>query len=318
MHNVAIIGAGQLGSRHLQAILQSNYDLNIYVSDPSSESLEISKERAGQIIHKNKNINYIESSTQLPEDLTFVVVATNANVRLKVIEDLVKKSSVKYLVLEKVLFTNETEYEKALNIFKENNIDVFVNCPRRMFPFYQELRRKLSKENKIDFSYSGGEWGLACNSVHMLDLYSYLSNNYITDINCDLLTNVVESKRPGYCEVLGVLSSNESDGPRLLLKSTTNNVNNILEVSSEGLSVIIYETLGKAIIIEKKDNWESHIVDFNVIYQSNLTNIVFESLLNNGICDLTTYDESMKIHLPFIKSMTDYFSNNNIDGCPIT
>ena len=45
MVNVAIIGAGQLGSRHLSSLALSVNDLEIQVVDPFQGSLEVAKSR---------------------------------------------------------------------------------------------------------------------------------------------------------------------------------------------------------------------------------------------------------------------------------
>ena len=45
MNNICIIGAGQLGSRHLQALKMVLQPLLITVVDPSSESLKMAEER---------------------------------------------------------------------------------------------------------------------------------------------------------------------------------------------------------------------------------------------------------------------------------
>ena len=51
MKRIFIIGAGQLGSRHLQALKSSSNSLNIFIVDPSLESLNIAKEeKSGRLI----------------------------------------------------------------------------------------------------------------------------------------------------------------------------------------------------------------------------------------------------------------------------
>lgn len=54
MYNIIIIGAGQLGSRHLQGVLKSTYALNVTVVDPSEESLNTARERAEKISIKSR------------------------------------------------------------------------------------------------------------------------------------------------------------------------------------------------------------------------------------------------------------------------
>lgn len=78
-------------------------------------------------------------------------------------------------------------------MLKKSDTKCWVNHPRRMYPFYQELRQKLKKAN---FSISGGDWGLACNGLHFLDLISYLSSSNDFKLNTDFLDKQLkETKR---------------------------------------------------------------------------------------------------------------------------
>jgi len=45
LFEIALIGAGQLGSRHLQGLAKISYDCNITVVEPSMESMEQTKLR---------------------------------------------------------------------------------------------------------------------------------------------------------------------------------------------------------------------------------------------------------------------------------
>jgi hypothetical protein len=62
----AIIGAGQLGSRHLQGLLTYRKEsLSVFIVDPSSESLSVSQQRADEIKHKY-TLTFIQSYQDLP------------------------------------------------------------------------------------------------------------------------------------------------------------------------------------------------------------------------------------------------------------
>ena len=50
---IAIIGAGQLGSRHLQGLAQCNFDISIEVVEPYDLSRETAKKRYEEIGHNN-------------------------------------------------------------------------------------------------------------------------------------------------------------------------------------------------------------------------------------------------------------------------
>ena len=49
MYNIAIIGAGQLGSRHLQGLKLAQLPMRIEIVDSSEKSLETARERYDQI-----------------------------------------------------------------------------------------------------------------------------------------------------------------------------------------------------------------------------------------------------------------------------
>ena len=67
MFNVAIIGAGQLGSRHLQGLKLAASPLSITVMDSSEESLKVAKARYEDTstIGK-KSCNLVTSIENLP------------------------------------------------------------------------------------------------------------------------------------------------------------------------------------------------------------------------------------------------------------
>ena len=55
MYNVAIVGAGQLGSRHLQGLSKVNININISVVDPKKHSLQLARSRFNEM-RLNDNI----------------------------------------------------------------------------------------------------------------------------------------------------------------------------------------------------------------------------------------------------------------------
>ena len=45
LYKIALVGGGQLGSRYLQGIVKSYLDVDLYIVDPSNDSLKICHER---------------------------------------------------------------------------------------------------------------------------------------------------------------------------------------------------------------------------------------------------------------------------------
>jgi len=79
---IAVIGAGNIGSRHLQALANLKYEAEIYVVDPDKKALSTAKERYENIINNSSSphtINYLSSFNDLPNSLDFAIVCVWQN-----------------------------------------------------------------------------------------------------------------------------------------------------------------------------------------------------------------------------------------------
>jgi len=316
-----IIGAGQLGSRHLQGALLSHLALQIYVVDPSAESLNVAKQRAYEVEWGNTQ-SAIELCQEIPKHLNVdvCIIATTANHRFNVFSDLVNVSTVSNIIFEKVLFQKEQEYIETEKLLLKHNINAWVNCPRRVFPTYIKIKELLKAESEINMTVNGSGWGMACNSVHFLDLFAFLSGN--SDLSIDfsaLEKNVDESKRGGFFEVLGKLQGQDrqSNTFELFCESGTN-VEIDVTIKSKNYDINIHETDGHYIV---KTNGISEEFPHKPLYQSQLTNFSIEDIIHNKHSHLTPYQDSMNIHRPFIKGIKHHIElalNKPLDACPIT
>ena len=321
--NIGIIGVGQLGSRHLQGAKTAQLSLKIDVVDSNVESLEKAKQLYNEIAENgfSKEIHYLSSIQEMNNYLDVVIIATSSAVRLSVIKELVTTKRVRNLILEKVLFQIEDEYYEAQKIFREYNINVWVNCPRRMFPFYNEIKNIIA-ENTVIFNVSGSDWGLGCNSIHFIDCFSFLTNQKEITINTNGLDKTVyESKRKGYCEFTGTLLGSTCRGDVLIINSSKNSgITPLLTITTEEKTIIIDEVKAFYTIFTTEEFKTKKV---NLYYQSQLTGRLLEDVILGKEVKLTSFDESMNLHLPFIKSLLAFYNqeivkdaNNKI--CPIT
>ncbi|MCG3683486.1 Gfo/Idh/MocA family oxidoreductase [Aliarcobacter butzleri] len=323
-YKIALIGAGQLGSRHLQGIAKSTLNIDIEVVEPFETSREVAKTRFEEIPtnDKVKSIKYLENIGQLAENIDLVIVATNADVRFMVVEELLSTKKVKNLILEKVLFQKIDDYTKTKELLQKSHTKCWVNHPRRMYPFYQELKEKLKKSNSFNFSISGGNWGLACNGLHFLDLISYLSNSNDFTLNTDFLDKEIkETKRTNFIEFTGNLIGKTINSSFSInsfdIKSPMQ-----FSIASNTLNAVIDESNGWIRIKSMDNDWKEEIKNEKIVYfQSELTNIILDEILNKGMSSLPTYEESMKTHLVFLDSLLSFINNNSdekFEYCPIT
>ncbi|QDQ01383.1 hypothetical protein FOH38_13415 [Lysinibacillus fusiformis] len=298
--NFVIIGAGQLGSRHLQGLALLKEPMDIYLVDPFDSSLETSKNRFDEVdTYYNKNIILLNTVEDIPKEIEFAIISTTSLYRLSALKSLLNQSKVKYLLLEKFLFPYATEYEEAKDLVKDTI--TYVNCPRRQFKGYRDLKNILKGSTKKILTIKGDKWNLGSNAIHFLDLFNYLNNNEEMTFDKQQSKLIAkESKHKEYIEFTGTLIGKTNSGNVLEMHCTEDeNIQFTIElITDEG---IYYINEGKGSI-----QYKSTIKDFPVNYQSQLTNRVYEQLKNEGICNLTPIDEAISPHLLLI-DIFNYF-----------
>ncbi|MFT6836196.1 MAG: hypothetical protein ACJA0H_002243, partial [Francisellaceae bacterium] len=321
MKNIMIIGAGQLGSRHLQGALLSEYALNITVIDPSKNSLQVAESRAAEVKYGN-NETKINFSQSIESDLQvdICIIATTANVRFQVFKELVSTCTVNNIIFEKVLFQTEKEYEDTEALLTLKNIKAWVNCPRRIFPTYQKIQQLLSIETEISMDMVGSNWGMACNSIHYIDLFSFITNS--TDISIDfsqLNKEVTPSKRGGYYEVNGIIKGQDSKGQTFkLVCFESDKIESLVVIASEHFKVTIKETGGEFII---EENGQVLVTDYHPLFQSQLTHKNLEEIIETSNSSLTNFRDSSRLHIPFISGIKQHIElalGKSLSCCPIT
>ena len=306
MSSILILGSGQIGSRHLQGVFKSKHKLSVYVLDPSNESLNLSKERASEIEHDHL-VNYIRHLTDLPKKIDVAIIATDASIRFNVTVELINQVHIQFLILEKVLFQEIEEYIKFKQIIKERHLKVWVNLPRRMYPYYSSLKKKIKENNlkKFDALYVGNNWGIGCNAIHLIDLISFLTNSKtIQSVNCDFLDREISStKRDKFIEFTGqIVIRFEETTLTLVSHKQPETGNPLLVITSENDKWIIQE--GKSIShISNNEHLIKSNFNYEDYFQSSLSTIFIDQLLLQGTCELPTYEESEKLHIPFITDL---------------
>jgi predicted dehydrogenase len=139
MLNIAIIGAGQIGSRHLQSLATIEAATVIHLVDPSDDALRVARERFTQVRVPQRGQIELQTvqhldAVQVPLDLA--IVATSANVRADIVQQLLCRRQARYLLLEKVLFQKEADYTRIGHLLVETRIPAWVNCGYRAVGFY--------------------------------------------------------------------------------------------------------------------------------------------------------------------------------------
>lgn len=304
MYNAAIIGAGQLGSRHLQGLKTASSPLSITVMDSSEESLKIAKERYESVaVIGEKTVQYVKSMDNLPEFLDLVIIATGSKPRASIVKRLLNHSLVRYMILEKVLFTQLADYDEIGVLTKEKGVHCWVNCPRRMFGSYGYIKNLLDYSHPIKMEYVGGDWGLCCNSMHFIDAFMFLTQeDDFTLCTADIEPKIYESKRPGYIELKGTLFIKTPKGNELTLSSLSgNNQCGIVELKN-GFNYFSLDEVAGVLTVEGKE------IKVDTPYQSQTTGILADIILRTGYCPLSSYEKSTIYHKEYIKKLLEKYS----------
>lgn len=319
-----IIGAGQLGSRHLQGLLKYlGCKQEIYVLDPSEGSLIIAKERAQEVNHEHI-VHFVTNWRSLPQLFDLVIVATNSNVREKVVTELLNNYTVKHLVLEKVLFNQLSAFERVERLLIKYNVCCWVNHSRRMMKSYQKLKDKIGDGFVGNFHVTGGRWGLACNGLHFIDFFEFISNSKINYIDADWLSDkILESTRSGFVEFTGSIKGTLQNGSTFQISS--------LNVIDSFVTITIFDATNRYIIQEygysaiyhlsQKSDFKMEYFPFLSEFQSALTTDIVSNIFMNDTCNLTTYQEAQHTHMFFIKSLLEKYkkiTGDEIEILPIT
>lgn len=321
MKNVCIIGAGNIGSRHLQGLKKVKFPLSIEVVDPSIKSLEIARQRYEQVESSvNHKISFLSNLSKVSKKIDLAIIATNSDVRRLVIEKLFQRSSVKYLLLEKTLFQKKEDYPYVENLLLKNNVKTWVNFSMRTIPFYHSLKGKFN--TPLQMVVSGSQYGLVTNTIHFVDYIAFLTNSYDFKVSTDGLDQkLIASKRPGFSELNGTLSIRFKDGS---IGSFTcypdGDAPYIIEVFSKNYRCISRENDRKA-EISSSPTWEWQELDSHIPYQSDMTNLVVEEIFKKGNCVLTPYDKAVKIHIQILEPLVKFlnrYSDKSYNLYPFT
>lgn len=315
IHSIWIIGAGGIGSRHLQALKKINIPLKINVVDPSEQSLNIARERydsmpKGLLDHLIEYVNKI--SMVKKEMIDIAIIATCSDVRAAAVKELLKYHDVEHLILEKILFNNKQDYSKIDKIINKKDIRTWVNCPMRMMPTYQKIE-KYFRNKKISYMVTGSKFGLVTNAIHYLDHAAYLSGTteFVAD-TAGLDPNPIPSKRKGFLEFNGIMTAHFTNGSDAYLTCHPDgNAPVIVEIHSDSARYIGRESEGKAWLARADNNWQWEELEAPIPFQSQLSTILVENILNTGKCELVQYDESKNIHLNMLEPLRSFLNKNN-------
>ncbi|MBK7669703.1 MAG: Gfo/Idh/MocA family oxidoreductase [Sphingobacteriaceae bacterium] len=323
INKIAIIGAGRLGSRHLEGVLKYKKKLLVQVVEPFQSSVDQAKKIIASMVY-NHDLQFYTEIESLDSEIDVVIVASNSKERKEIVKKLLTQKKVRYLILEKVLFQKLDDYKDIEQIITQSETEIWVNHSRRQNNYYQEVKKSIGNR-KISMGVWGNNWGLGCNGLHFLDLFTYFTSNTNLVLQTDKLDTVLHSaKREGYNEFSGTIVGRDDKNNFISITSHQNGNPSpaCIVIYTEGKNYFFMENSPLAKAFETTKNSKGTIDrEYNMDFQSTLTLSLIEDLNRRGTCDLTTFSEAKSTHELFLASLLHFMKEKLLietDTCPIT
>lgn len=317
MLQVAVIGAGALGRRHLESLVHAPIEMALHVVDPSPASRDAAAKHVATLAEpRNSDVSFLDSAASLPHRVDIAVLSTNARERLATLQAALARG-VRELILEKVLFCRLDEYDKADKLLADSKARAWVNCARRANPRACELRERLN--GKLRYVVEGAGWGLGCNAVHHLDELSYLSESPILRVDVEGLdAGSIPAKRAGYREFTGTLRAETERGDSFEAICHPGDAGDRVVTIDDGDQH--FSLLRQDMVVER--GGIRHSEAYPVALQSEATARHVADIVAGRAPALPAWDEAAHTHRVMIAGFLDHLRKTSVmpdrDECPIT
>lgn len=301
--DILIFGCGNIGSRHLQGLLKNN-KVKLFIIENNNKSLDTTKERISEFKNK-KLVKYYKNLNFKKKKFDLCIMATTSKNRLLYLKNLIKFKIIKNLVIEKVAFQNIKDFNKAKKILDKFNILTYVNCPRRSYKIYKDIKKILNNKKLIKIAVHGNPWNMASNMLHFIDLYLFFLGKFEEKLKLKIgkSNKIVQSKRNEFKELKGTINVYNSKGCILEFKDK--------ESLKKELIIKIYN--GKKIIEVNESKFYLKInkkkYNFKYPYQSYLSQFYPSHLIKYKKLSLTKLSEAYLGHKLLFEILNIQFKN---------
>lgn len=272
---VGIIGVGNIGLRYLQGISKTSPEAELFVNDRESRLAELRAMNFGRT-------EFVSSLNDIVERMDLLIVATSCESRLELYRQCLEMKP-KYIILEKYLFKSRAEFDKAISL---SCVPTFVN----QWMFGTKAFNSIFNKDASSVVVKGSNWGLACNSVHWIDVIKRaLGISNLRVGKQSTILGVFRSKRAGYEEVHGDWMFEDSDSNK-----TFQLIDSPSDTPSPGLTIKVD---GDEYYFDYKTVSRNGSVISHFPYFSDQIGGIVEELLKSGTCCLPTLEESVSQHL---------------------
>lgn len=323
---ITIIGCGQMGSRHLQAIVRLNYPLKIQVVERNASNINLVKQSLREVLPKKHfiEVEWYKDIAEMDSLPDITIVATKAQGRSELLKRLVEMGHDRFLV-EKMVCQSKDEYEDLLEVFENDHLKCWVNCVRPYFPFYERTIKLMQCDGQIMFNAMAGSLGLGTNAIHLLNLFlTIVGDSWDIQLKGDFLSPTLLPNKRGkdlveFCGTIVAKTSNSSFAS--VNFHPENNASVVINIISQNWRVFVDEGTNKALLSSGESGWVWEEGDFKMLQSSELTTCIVNSILQEDECKLPSLQECYFLHKELFRIFNGHIkfvTGKDTVLCPIT
>lgn len=313
-----LVGCGNIGSRHLQALVKLPFETKIEIIEPNIDAQNTAKKRLNEIRYDKSTFSIIWNTTIINStNYDLIILATPSKNRFELIKTLVDSGNKRFLI-EKMVCQSQEEYEQILSQINSTNSKAWVNASRRYFDSYQKIKDLFSSDSQINLSVNAGNMGLGSNAIHFLDLFLWIAQDNQFSLNGDFLDNKILDNKRGieYKEFSGAIIGKSYNNSIITINFSQNENPLYVFIFGQNKSLLIDET--NETLFDLKANKKEK---FKVEFQSILTTKIVKDIFTNDTSLLPTLEESKNTHNELFRIFNNHIkkiSGKEVEKCPIT
>lgn len=310
---IAIVGIGNIGKRHLQAVSRlpglgcvTCFDLNRETLDgvrPFCTENQLNFNELAVTGDYRRLLDSLDAGT-------IVIVAATAQGRQPLLDDILGRRPLA-VIAEKPLCQNRREYENILAAAEKNGVPLYVNLNRHLFSFYRQIKEELKGKKVIGFSAAFPD-GMACIGIHMLELATWLTGASEYRLLQAGLDKKYETKRKGFYDFTGRMSLLLDGEITAVLEALEHDGLFAIRLATADREYTIYEFAKKVIVADNGN--QIRTIDIEVPYISQTTGQAVKDIVAGSGPQLPTAREAFLAH----QMLYDYLSATGLEGVNIT
>lgn len=325
--HVLIVGCGNLGRRHLQAVASLPQVKKIEIVDSNTGALELGRRllEDDPVCLPSPSPRWITSLDAVTLGGDICIVATQAKGRARLIKKIAGTLKYRNFLIEKIASQSTSEYEDLIQFAKAHSLKIWVNCKTRAYPVHQYIKSQLNGEEPILFNSMAGNHGLANNGTHAADLFAFYDNAQKIERVSAVVDPVLHPSKRGkeIFDLSGTLVGKTEKGSVFTLSYAGHHASfDHFVIVTKSHRWIIDHFLRWAVESrgEKGGDWKPIPFEGNLMV-SQMTKIFAGEILEKGNCLLPTLEECWPAHRFILESLQPHFNKllgKNLNYCPVT